>query len=90
MVLSFLLLRYLPITPRHRLAVINTYRVRKLAHFPENAIRVFERGSGGMTPFCEPFGREFAISEGFTQFQTWDTYKDRSPDLWKIRENQCS
>lgn len=88
MVLSFFLLRYLPITPRHRLPVINSPRIRKLALFPENAVRVFERGSGGKTPLREVNGREFVISEGFSQFQTWNTQKDGSPDLWKAKENQ--
>jgi hypothetical protein len=82
MVLSFRLTLYWPITPRHRLPVINSLRFRKVAYFPENAVRVFERVSRVMPPLREAADRQLAISAGLSQSHTGINQSDRSPRKW--------
>ena len=53
MVLSFLA-SYWPTTPRYRLPVINTPRIKKVAHFPVSRVRVLSAGLGVKPRFQAP------------------------------------
>jgi len=77
----------MPITPRHRLVVTNYLKVRKVAHIPVKAVRVFKHRPRVATSVLSLRWWVFVISEAARQSQTGITQPDWSLRLWISKES---